>query len=190
MADRPYSGFSKSSEWTTKRMIRGADIGARVGTVIMPYIRQGLPMRKTNAGGRNLLFLCAPRKWLGLSVWMEMDLALVWGSKLTLFLCAGRKWLVFSVRIDWLGYCVGGRNWLSFCVRPENDMVLCGYWNWLGYCVGCRNWFDVSVGNRLTWFQWRDRNWLGFLRWGRKLFGFSFWIEIVFVSGHLTWFDF
>ena len=161
MADRPYSGFSKSSEWTTKRMIRGADIGASVGTVIMPYIRQGLPMRKTNAGGRNLLFLCAPRKWLGLSVWMEMDLALVWGSKLTLFLCAGRKWLVFSVRIDWLGY-----------------------------CVGCRNWFDVSVGNRLTWFQWRDRNWLGFLRWGRKLFGFSFWIEIVFVSGHLTWFDF
>ena len=39
----------------------------------------------------------------------------------------------------------------------------------------------ISVkGSELTWF----------LCWGRKWLGFSAWIEIVFVSGNLNWFDF
>ena len=49
MADRPYSGFSYSSERTTKHMIRGADIGASIDTVIMPYTRQrGYPCENRN----------------------------------------------------------------------------------------------------------------------------------------------
>ena len=42
-ADRPYSGFSSTSD--ELRNVCGAGIGPSVGTVIMPYTRQGLSMR-------------------------------------------------------------------------------------------------------------------------------------------------
>ena len=74
------------------RNVRGAGVGPSIGTVIMPYTRLKGYHAKTKRGRSKLtLFLCAPRKLLGFSAWMEIYLVLVWRSKLTWLLCAGRK---------------------------------------------------------------------------------------------------
>ena len=147
-------------------------------------------MRFANSGWSKLtLFSWAPRKrlglvcmdrnWLGFSVRIENDLVFVCGAKMTCFQCEDRlTWF-------WCGW-----SKLTFCVLAENNSVLGGHWNRFGFCVGGRNWHDVSVG---------DQNCVDFskcigidlvLCGGRKILGYSVWIDIVFVSGDLKWFDF
>ena len=156
----------------------------------MPCTRlRGYPCEnQTRAVEIDFVFVCAPKRTC-FSAWMEIDLVVVWGSKLTWFLCAGWKWLVFSVRIDWLGFCVGGRNWLSFCVRAENELVLCGYWNLLGFIwadeIDLMSAWEIEIdlisvkGSELTWFCVGVGNDL-VLVYGSNCF----------VTGHLNWFDF
>ena len=115
-------------------------------------------MRKPNAGGRD---------WLCCCVRPENDSVLVYGWKLTCFL--------------W-----GWPNWLSFCLRAENDLVLCRHWNLLGFLWVIEiNLMSVQeMKTDLISVKGSELNW--FLCGGRKWLGFSFWIEIVFVSGHLN----
>ena len=185
MADRPYSGFSYSSERTTKHMIRGADIGASIDTVIMPYTRQrGYP--------------CENRNWVYFCVRPENDLVLAYGWKLTCFQCGGEIDLVFVCGANMTCFqCEDRLTWflcrwskLTFFVGAENDMVLCGHWNWPGFLCGWSKLTWCQCGRSIDLISVNGSELTCFLCGGRKLLGFNVWIEIVFVSGHINLFDF
>ena len=117
--------------------------------------------------------------------WIQFDLVLLLGSKVTCFLyggsnwpCAGRNYFVESVLIDWLGFRVGGggRNQLGFWTWAANRLVLvlASILTWFMCGWSILTWFQCG-GSNLTWFQFSDRNCF-FCVSGRK------WLRIVYLD--------
>ena len=151
-------------------------LGFCVGGPNSLYLVWGSNLTWFEWSDRSWFFFCGGRKWLGSSVWIEINLVccaeaskltcnLEWGSNLTWFQVVRRNQLNFCARDRFsLDFCVGGRNWLDFFV---------GDWTWLD--------FSVWIGIDLV-FVWG----------GREMLGFSVWIEVnngfCVGASKLTWF--
>ena len=120
----------------------------------------------------------------------ELTLISVMGSKLTWFLCGGRKWLVLSVGIEIYSVCVfvGGielhwifsvsLNWLDFTVGSRTWYDQCRDRNWR-FCAGVEDYLVLVSGSKLgCFFVSKHQNWLE-LNWGSKWTWFQWWVEII-----------
>ena len=105
--------------------------------------------------------MCGGRKWLGFSVWIEVNM---------FFVSVHHCWLEFSVGIEIdLILVVGRKNF---------NLFSCGGSNFTSYFTGGQNCLDFSVGDwTLLDFSVLIKIDL-VLCWGRKLIGFRVRIEI------------